>query len=350
MHRRLKKLLINVSVSIISLFVIFLILEVIVRATYEFKFRPKGKADLPISKTYKLAENKNLLYELLPNSKAKIKGEHYIINAFGFRDKKFRIRKTNQTRILFVGDSVTYGWRISLEETYHKRLEKLLKDKGYDIDVMGMGIPGYNIVQEYHLIKETALNFNPDILVLQITPNDFERTVTIQTFREGEKLTLLPYHDFSIPFVIKKTKFTYFLMQYSHLFKLINLKLSWLKNKQNQDFAPNDSFLLGEEKSFRHLSKIIKLLKRNSIQFAVVIFPFQKRRNKYAFAALHEKIHRKLEEMEVPFIDLHEEFNLNHKDDLWIERLHPNAKGHELASVILLKFLLPLLERSKKAD
>ncbi len=344
MHQRFKKFLINISVLILSLFATFLILELIVRATYEFKFRPKGKANLPITKTYRLAGNKNLLYELLPNSKAKIKGKDYIINAFGFRDKKYRIRKANQKRILFIGDSVTYGWRVSLEETYHKRLEKLLSDRGYDVDVMGMGIPGYNIVQEYHLIKESALDFHPDILVLQIVPNDFERTVSIQSFREGKKLTLIPYHDFSIPFVLKKTKFTYFLMQHSHFFKLINLKLSWLKNKKNQDFTPDEMFLLGEEKSFRHLVKIDKLLKRNSIQFAAVIFPFQKRKHVYAYASLHEKIHKKLEEMKVPFVDLYEEFNVSRKDDLWIERLHPSAKGHELASVILLKFLVPLLE------
>jgi lysophospholipase L1-like esterase len=344
MHQRFKKFLKNVSVITLSLFMVFLFLELIIRLTYEFKFKPKGRANLPISRTYKLAENKHLLYELLPNSRAKINGNDYIINAFGFRDKKYRLRKTNRMRILFVGDSVTYGWGISLDETYHKRLEKLLNDKGYDVDVMGMGIPGYNIVQEYHLIKDRALEFNPDILVLQIVPNDFERTVKIQTFREGKKLTLLPYHDLAIPFVIKKTKLTSFFMQNSHFFKFINLRLSTLKIKQNQDFAPKDTFMLGEEKSFRHLGKINKLLKKNSIQFAVAVFPFQNRKKIYAFASLHEKIHKKLEELQVPFIDLYEELNASPKDDLWIERLHPSAKGHEIASVVLLKFLMPILE------
>lgn len=326
--------------TLLSLF----LLELAIREFYQFKFSPRGKANLPASKTYRLSKNKHLLYELLPGSKAKNQGKEYVINAFGFRDKEYRRRKVNKTRIIFVGDSITYGWRVALEETYHKQIERLLYNRGYDVDVMGMGIPGYNTIQEYYLVKETVLDFKPDILILQIAPNDFERTVSVKAYREGKKLTLIPYHDYSIPFVIKKTKFTYFLMRNSHLFKLINLRLYWFINKRDSDYTPRDVFLLGEEDSFRYLGKIKKLLDREDVRFAAVIFPFQLRGDADSFASLHERIHQELEKMQVPYIDLFDELNTKCIGNIWIGRLHPNEHGHRIASLAVLKFLEPMLE------
>ena len=326
-----------------TLFSLFL-LELGIRAFYQFKFSPRGEANLPASKTYRLSTNKHLLYELLPDSKVKIQGKEFVTNAFGFRDKKYRKRKVNKTRIIFVGDSITYGWGVTLEESYHKQIERLLDDKGYDVDVMGMGIPGYNTIQEYHLINETALDFKPDILILQISPNDFERTVSIKEYREGENLTLIPYHDYSIPFVIKKTKFTYFLMRNSHLFKFTNLKLYWFMNKRDSEYIPRDVFLLGEEDSLRYMGKIKKLLDKEGIRFAAVIFPFQSRGDVDSLASLYERIHQGLEKIQVPYIDLFDELNTQRNGDIWIERLHPNEHGHRIASLAVLRFLEPMLE------
>jgi len=339
----LKKLFIRSFLIVLSVLFTLLALELILQLVYKFKFSPRGIAPLPISKTYKLSKNKNLLYELLPNSMAKIDGIKFEINAFGFRDKKYRIRKINKKRIIFIGDSLTYGWCISLNETYHKQLERLLNLRGYDVDVMGMGVVGYNTIQEYHLMKEEAIRFNPDMIILQISPNDFERIVSIKKNQEGKKLVLIPYHDFSIPHIIKKGRITHLLMKYSHFYKFINLKLYWLIKKKNERYTPEDFFLLGEENSFRHLKKIKNLLDKKGIQFSAVIFPFKKIEETYPYASLHKKIHNQLRKMQVPYIDLYEEFNIKNKEDIWIERFHPNAKGNEIAAYKLLDFIVPLL-------
>jgi lysophospholipase L1-like esterase len=344
MKKKVKKILINFSVSILSLVFVLMVLEGILRMATEFKFRPKGVARLPISRTYRLSDNKHLVYELLPDSKARIESKEFRINAFGFRDKDYRVRKANKTRIIFIGDSITYGWSVSLEHTYHKRLENLLNQKGYDVDILGMGVPGYNTVQEYHLIKDKALVFDPDLIVLQIAVNDFERTVGLKKYEKGKQLILIPYHDFSIPFVFKKTPFTYFLMQHSFLFKQINLKLYWLKNKRNPDYLPKNMFFLGEEKSFQYLKKIKDLADKRAIPLAAVIFPFEKRGHVYAYASLHEKIHSTLDNMSVPHVDLFEALNSNTNKDTWIERRHPNEQGHEIASLVLFRFLEPIIK------
>ncbi|MFC2169043.1 SGNH/GDSL hydrolase family protein [Acidobacteriota bacterium] len=340
----MKKIFLRGIIVILSVLFTFSILELGLRVVYKFRFSPRGEALLPIATTYQLSKNKQLLYELRPNSGARVMGIRFEINSSGFRDKKYSLRKDKKKRIIFVGDSITYGWNIELEETYHKILERTLDLKGYDVDAMGMGIVGYNTIQEYYLIKDKALKFNPDMIILQISPNDFERTVSIKRYKEGKELTLVPYNDFLIPYLVGQGAISRMLMKYSHFYKFINLKLYWLIKKRNKEFAPKEYFLLGEEASFQYLKKIKYLLDREGVQFSVVIFPFKKLEDIYPYESLHNKIHQQLEKMHVPYFDLYSAFNENGKEDIWEDRLHPNAKGNAIAGRYFSDFVEELIK------
>lgn len=150
---KLKKIFLSISIVFGSIILALFISEMGLRVFYSFKYHRKTKIKLPISRTYQISKDKNLLYELKPNSKAKIKQVEFKINPFGFRDRNYSIVKTSP-RIICVGDSITYGWNIDLDQTFHKQLEKKLNAMGYPVDVMGMGVVGYNIFQEFHLIKK----------------------------------------------------------------------------------------------------------------------------------------------------------------------------------------------------
>lgn len=340
----MKKLIIRITMVFMSIIVTFFMLELGVRLTYKFKFRSKGIAHMPAPKTYRMSQNKKLLFELVPRSKAHIKGITYKINAFGFRDKQYRERKAQKKRIIFVGDSLTYGWVIPLNDTYHKQLEKLMTLKGHSIDVWGMGVIGYNTIQEYQVIKENVVRFNPDMVIIQMCPNDFERRLGVRKKPDDKEFVLTLYHDFSIPYVFKKGGITKFLMQNSHLFRFMNLKIFWLKKKRNEDYTPEEVYLLGEEKSFQYLERIKNYLDNKEIPLSIVIFAFRKIEDDYIYASLHKRIHEKLDEMKVPYLDLYEEFNLNNKGkNIWLDRLHPNANGYQIAAQKLSEFLIPLL-------
>jgi len=343
----MKKVIIRTVIILMSIVITFFLLEAGIRAFYKFRFRPKGTARIPAPMTYRVSKNKDLVFELIPDSRALVKGIPYIINSWGFRDKKYRERNAYEKRIIFVGDSLTYGWLVPLSETYHKQLETLMTEKGYSIDVFGMGVVGYNIVQEYHIIKEYVHRFHPDMVILQICPNDFERRLSIREKPDEKGFVLTPYYDFSLPYVFKKTKTTEFLMKHSHLFRFINLKMSWFKKKGNDNYNPEDIFLLGEEEAFSYLKKTKKYLDSMNIPLSVVIFPFRKVGEKYIYASIHEKIHNHLDHMEVPYLDLYEEFNLTQRDkNIWIDRLHLNAGGYRIAAERLCGFLTPQLYNS----
>ncbi|MGD2085916.1 MAG: SGNH/GDSL hydrolase family protein [Candidatus Aminicenantes bacterium] len=343
--KKLKKIFTGIAVIFLSVLFTLLGLELLLRVVDPFRSHPGKKVFSAVTKLYKLSNNKNLVYELRPNSDLKLekRGVEIKINAFGFRDKNYHLNKGDKKRIIFIGDSLTYGWSINLHETYHKQLEEMLHAKDYNTDVMGMGIVGYNTVQEYHLIKEKGVKFNPDIIVLQMCCNDFRRTLGIKKEKKGKNYCLIPYRDVAIPYVLAKSSFTRFLMRCSHLYKFINLKLEQLIKKWNKNYTVKEYFLMGEEKSFRYLKKIKKFLDEEGIKFCAVIFPNRKTREKYSYASLHKRIGNVLTNMHVPYIDLYREFNITGPGDIWADKSHPNGKGNRIAADTLLDFLLPML-------
>ena len=343
MKKKILTFLSGIGLSLLSTVVILLVLEGVVRLTTDFKFRPKARTHLPISSTYRLSENPGLVYELLPGSRARVQGIPFRINAVGFRDRPFHRKKPGRFRIIVVGDSLTYGWGVALKNTFHKQLESRLRGSGCAVEVLAMGVVGYNTVQEFHLIKAHALGFQPDLVVLQMTPNDFERTAGIQRSRSGKGFTLTLFHDLRIPYVTGKTGLTKWLMRHSYLFRFISLRLGALRKQGNPAYSPKNVFLLGEEKSFRFLARIASLLADHQVPMAAVIFPEASRGRAYRFKALHEKIHRALEQMSVPFVDLSDALNGDAAADVWLERIHPNVRGHAIAAERLFELVHPLV-------
>jgi lysophospholipase L1-like esterase len=344
---KLKKFFTGITVIFISVLFTLLLIELVLRLVYDFRAHERRKGFHAITRLYRVAENKELVYELCPNSQLTLEDEgiDIKINCFGFRDNYYSLNKGDKKRIIFIGDSLTYGWSVNLHETYHKQLEELLKSKNYDVEVMGMGVVGYNTVQEYYLIKEKVLKFNPDIIVLQICPNDFRKTLGIKKIDKGKYYKLVTHRDVVIPYVLGKNNISHFFMRHSHLFKFINVRLELLLKKINKDYSVAEYFLMGEEKSFHYLKKIYNLLDGEGIQFCAVIFPFRKTRKIYRFASLHKRIGDLLTYMNVPYIDLYQKFNITGPEDIWADKSHPNNKGNQIAAQALLDFLVPMIRQ-----
>ena len=63
-------------------------------------------------------------------------------NALGFRDHEFTQGRSPACRVLAIGDSFTFGWGVSLEESWPKVLETTLKQDGVGVEVANLGFPG----------------------------------------------------------------------------------------------------------------------------------------------------------------------------------------------------------------
>lgn len=92
------------------------------------------------------------------------------INSHGTRGLDFMIPKpTNVVRILSLGDSVTFGWGLSEEETYSRllqhRLQSQVKD-GTQIEVINAGVNAWSYPQVFVFLRDYGLKFQPDYVIL----------------------------------------------------------------------------------------------------------------------------------------------------------------------------------------
>ncbi len=122
---------------------------------------------------HRRSANRRLVYEMVPNAKI---SDMLYTNEAGFRDKPFTPEKHEDTfRIIVVGDSISFGWYEWLEETYPKILESMLNDNagnGTKYEVYNMGVGGYNAEQEFEIVRTRAVEYDPDLIVLQYCIND----------------------------------------------------------------------------------------------------------------------------------------------------------------------------------
>lgn len=96
------------------------------------------------------------------------------INSRGLRDREIAPGKPpGTTRILVLGDSFTYGSGVAAEDTYPKRLERLLAARGPGaVEVINAGVSGWGTVHEAAFLRREGWAYEPDVLVLQVFPNN----------------------------------------------------------------------------------------------------------------------------------------------------------------------------------
>ncbi|MSR77105.1 MAG: SGNH/GDSL hydrolase family protein [Candidatus Omnitrophica bacterium] len=102
----------------------------------------------------------------------------FTTNSHGFRGPEIGRKQQGSERLLILGDSNTFGWA----ESYKKTFPYLLSKKtgtGALIEVINAGIPGYNTVQEFSLLREIHDKILPDKVILVFSTNDAEPQHTV---------------------------------------------------------------------------------------------------------------------------------------------------------------------------
>lgn len=100
---------------------------------------------------------------------------YYNINNEGIRENETYLdkpRDTSKIRILAIGDSFTYGEGSELEDVWHSLLERYVKAKGKNLEVINAGVGAHDQYQEYYYLKKIIGKYKPDYVLLGFLPND----------------------------------------------------------------------------------------------------------------------------------------------------------------------------------
>lgn len=87
-----------------------------------------------------------------------------------------------RTRILFLGDSVTFGWGVDDEHTWLRLLEREATDaEGRPLECLNAGHPMYNTLQEADWLAAHGELLAPDAVVLTFVVNDLDDAYGLYT-------------------------------------------------------------------------------------------------------------------------------------------------------------------------
>lgn len=115
-----------------------------------------------------------------PNSRARIMGADVAINPQALRDDRSipNEKAAGTTRIVMLGDSVTFGFGVPLEQTTARLLEGTLnaRDPHRRVEVLNTGVGNYNTSMEVAYFLAEGRRFNPDVVILNFFVNDAEPT------------------------------------------------------------------------------------------------------------------------------------------------------------------------------
>ncbi len=116
-------------------------------------------------------------WELIPNARqTSYIGVPVAINSLGLRDREVERPKPPRTvRIVGVGDSVTFGYGVRLDDTFLKVLERRLNDTapgGLRYEVVNAGIEATNLDYYYGFIESAAAALEPDVVLVNLALND----------------------------------------------------------------------------------------------------------------------------------------------------------------------------------
>ncbi len=98
------------------------------------------------------------------------------INAMGLRGPEIpKSKPANERRIMFLGDSVTFGYSVNAGDTLPEQVETRLAaqpESGVRFRCVNAGVSGYTTWQELNLLREFHDRVRPDVVILQFCIND----------------------------------------------------------------------------------------------------------------------------------------------------------------------------------
>ena len=175
------------------------------------RIRPRDKKS-----AFRCSNNLILGYVFKENHR---EGDDVYTNSHGQRDiERSYAKPPGRKRILVLGDSVVAGTGIrDLNDTISRQLEKLYVNE--NVEVLNFGVDGYCTRAEVELLKVRGLKYQPDLVILVFTINDyFNINMDMQRIR----------HD--------RPGFVEWLFIRSHLFRFMCLKMNWFGFFHQQAF------------------------------------------------------------------------------------------------------------------
>lgn len=167
------------------------------------------------------------------------------INRQGFRaDQEFSFEKpAGMKRILLLGDSFTMASEVNIEDSFGAVLQRKLKEKGIETEVINMGVSGFSPAEQLVVLENKGLAFKPDAVIVGFFINDYGDSIRTDLYRlrNGElsvhKKEYAPVGRIQdwlrhIPFYAWISQHSYF---YNYVNRILSLRVKGRLEDQNRE-------------------------------------------------------------------------------------------------------------------
>lgn len=321
--------------------------------------------------------------ELIPGARGKVIGGDVEISKNGLRDRVYPKKKpAGVTRVLTIGDSITFGYGVAREDSYPEKLEKLLNEREPGKwEVINFGTPGTNIKEYVSMFIKRGIEYDPDLVVLGYCLNDIdppargipkrlaEGTTDVEYYQDKKRSKAVKEGKDLVPWSIPIPAFIEDpLKKHSALYRLISFRWDLLLNKlevrQNNPVisisdtkeswkryfdsvrAKYETAMWGGVKE--QFERLNDFLREKGIRLIVVIFPFEiDDEGDYPYWPLHVKLTDYLVSIGHPPLDLkyvYERSGLSNEEIVLggFDMIHPTEKGHAAAAGAIMDRIMEM--------
>jgi lysophospholipase L1-like esterase len=264
-------------------------------------------------------------------------------NAQGLRhDRPIVDKPAGRFRIVCVGDSVTFGYRIPLvfpeapdaydhdDAPFAGRLERMLRaqNPGRDIEVIALAVPGYSSFQGRRMLEQTIDGLAPDVVILCFGFND------VALRPEPDAVVMAPdYVSTTLRRVMTSSQ------TLLHLWRWYGDRVDKQPRAQQSPPGPRVSRL----DYITNMDAMAELAKERGAAVLVVGAVYRDRTTNPAEAQLmgvyRATLREAMRQAEVPYLQIHELTEDTADPELFGEHIHPNSNGHQVMAERILAAL-----------
>lgn len=253
-----------------------------------------------------------------------------LTNSLGLRGPEVPPKAAHEFRIISLGESTTFGYPVSFDETYSARLEEKLGEvDGKPVRVVNAGSPGYTLFQGVTYLKYRGLSLDPDAVLVYFGHNDFlpisfrvEKNATANETSAGLTDSEAFQHHQRL-----SSRLALFLAKHSNFARV----LLFGRHRDLQVAVDASTPRVPPHDRHRLLVELKNLAREHELRL-VILVPW------YLEFEGHIPLLREFAAKEaVPLVDLPRAFRSlpQPRSDYFFDDIHPNAAGHELIARVL---------------
>ncbi|MGI9315842.1 MAG: SGNH/GDSL hydrolase family protein [bacterium] len=278
--------------------------------------------------------------------------ENYVTyNSLGYREREFGPEKEADTyRIIMLGDSFGFGQGLPIEERFSHLIEEALIESGMKAEVLNIAFPGAASLDHLLQLEEVVLPNNPDFILIQWLPNDFQHREAAWAAIASDKTASRR--------IIKDQRSHRKAMRKSALYFLVNTQYAAVIEALDDNINAYDYNLLlpfedpGSElyaETLQPLLDLLAALEASGVDYAIALHPMltPDLLEDYPLGQLHELVLVNCDEANSPCFDAADKFRSLEPDtemsSLWVNRFdpHPGAAANKIFAEFILEEIGP---------